>query len=306
MFTFIFKRILQAIPVLFIVATLTFFMIRLAPGGPFSTDKNVSPEIMSNINKHYGLDKPVLQQYSDYMISLLKGNLGPSYKYSNRSVNDIIAQTFPVSLELGLLAMLFAVIIGVFFGVTAAIKPNSLRDYVSMSFVMIGICVPAFVLGPVLIWFFAIKLEWINVAGWSTFGDCILPTITLGAIYAANIARLSRGGMLEILTHDFIRTARAKGINEKWVIIKHALRGGLMSVISYIGPAIAGVITGSFVVETIFQIPGLGRIFVQAAFDRDYTMIVGTVFFYAILIVILNVLVDILQIWLDPRRSFKD
>ncbi len=261
---------------------------------------------MSNINKHYGLDKPVLLQYSDYMISLLKGNLGPSYKYSNRSVNDIIAQTFPVSLELGLLAMLFAVIIGVFAGVTAAIKPNSLRDYVSMSFVMIGICVPAFVLGPVLIWFFAIKLEWLNVAGWNTFGDCILPTITLGAIYAANIARLSRGGMLEILTHDFIRTARAKGISEKWVIIKHALRGGLMSVISYIGPAIAGVITGSFVVETIFQIPGLGRIFVQAAFDRDYTMIVGTVFFYAILIVILNVLVDILQIWLDPRRSFKD
>ena len=306
MFTFIFKRILQAVPVLFIVATLTFFMIRLAPGGPFSTDKNVSPEIMSNINKHYGLDKPVLLQYSDYMISLLKGNLGPSYKYSNRSVNDIIAQTFPVSLELGLLAMLFAVIIGVFAGVTAAIKPNSLRDYVSMSFVMIGICVPAFVLGPVLIWFFAIKLEWLNVAGWNTFGDCILPTITLGAIYAANIARLSRGGMLEILTHDFIRTARAKGISEKWVIIKHALRGGLMSVISYIGPAIAGVITGSFVVETIFQIPGLGRIFVQAAFDRDYTMIVGTVFFYAILIVILNVLVDILQIWLDPRRSFKD
>jgi len=302
MFTFIFKRILQAVPVLFIVATITFFMIRLAPGGPFSTDKNVTPEIMTNINKHYGLDKPVLQQYSDYMISLFTGDLGPSYKYSNRSVNDIIAQTFPVSLELGLMAMLFAVIIGVLAGVTAAIKPNSFRDYVSMSFVMIGICVPAFVLGPILIWFFAIKLEWFNVAGWNTLGDCILPTITLGAIYAANIARLSRGGMLEILTRDFIRTARAKGISERWVIIKHALRGGLMSVVSYIGPAIAGVITGSFVVETIFQIPGLGRIFVQAAFDRDYTMIVGTVLFYALLIVVLNILVDILQIWLDPRR----
>jgi oligopeptide transport system permease protein len=306
MFTFTFKRILQAIPVLFIVATLTFFMIRLAPGGPFSTDKNVSPEIMANINKHYGLDKPVLQQYYDYMISLLTGDLGPSYKYSNRNVNEIIAQTFPVSLELGLMAMLFAVIIGVIAGVTAAIKPNSLRDYVSMSFVMIGICVPAFVLGPILIWFFAIKLEWFNVAGWNTIGDCILPTITLGAIYAANIARLSRGGMLEILTRDFIRTARAKGISEKWVIIKHALRGGLMSVISYIGPAIAGVITGSFVVETIFQIPGLGRIFVQAAFNRDYTLIVGTVIFYALLIVVLNVVVDILQILLDPRRSFND
>ena len=306
MFTFIFKRILQAVPVLFIVATLTFFMIRLAPGGPFSSDKNISPEILANINKHYGLDKPVLQQYSDYMISLFKGDLGPSYKYSNRSVNDIIAQTFPVSLELGLMAMLFAAIIGIIAGVTAAIKPNSLRDYASMSFVMIGICVPAFVLGPVLIWFFAIKLEWFNVAGWSTLGDCILPTITLGAIYAANIARLSRGGMLEILTRDFIRTARAKGISERWIIIRHALRGGLMSVVSYIGPAIAGVITGSFVVETIFQIPGLGRIFVQAAFNRDYTMIVGTVLFYALLIVVLNVFVDILQIWLDPRRTFND
>ena len=306
MFLFIFKRILQAVPVLFIVATLTFFMIRLAPGGPFSSDKNVSPEIMANINKHYGLDKPLLLQYSDYMLSLLKGDLGPSYKYSNRSVNDIITQTFPVSLELGLMAMLFAVVIGVLAGVTAAIKPNSMRDYASMSFVMIGICVPAFVLGPVLIWFFAIKLEWFNVAGWNSLGDCILPTITLGAIYAANIARLSRGGMLEILTRDFIRTARAKGISEKSVIIKHALRGGLMSVVSYIGPAIAGVITGSFVVETIFQIPGLGRIFVQSAFDRDYTMIVGTVLFYALLIVVLNVLVDILQICLDPRRSFEE
>ena len=306
MFTFIIKRLLQAVPVLFIVATLTFFMIRLAPGGPFSAEKNVSPEILANINKHYGLDKPVLLQYTDYMTSLLTGDLGPSYKYSNRSVNAIIAQTFPVSLELGLMAMLFAIAIGVTAGITAAIKPNSIRDYISMSFVMIGICVPAFVLGPVLIWLFSIQLEWLNVAGWNTIGDCILPTITLGAIYAANIARLSRGGMLEILTCDFIRTARAKGISEKYVILKHTLRGGLMSVVSYIGPAIAGVITGSFVVETIFQIPGLGRIFVQAAFDRDYTMIVGTVLFYAVLIVVLNVLVDILQIWLDPRRSFND
>ncbi len=306
MIKFIIKRILQAIPVLFIVASITFFMIRLAPGGPFSAEKTVSPEVMANINKHYGLDKPILIQYSDYMLNLLKGDLGPSYKYSNRTVNDIISQTFPVSLELGLLAMVFAVIVGICSGVIASVKPNSLRDYASMSFVMIGICVPAFVLGPVLIWLFAIQLEWFNVSGWSSFGDCILPTITLGAIYAANIARLSRGGMLEILTSDFIRTARAKGIEERWVIIKHALRGGIMSVISYLGPAIAGVITGSFVVETIFQIPGLGRIFVQAAFDRDYTMIVGTVIFYAFLIVLLNVIVDILQIWLDPRRSFND
>ena len=306
MFTFILKRIFQAIPVLLIVATLTFFMIRLAPGGPFSSEKNVSAEVLANINKYYGLNKSIFEQYSDYMFSLLRGDLGPSYKYSNRNINDIIAKTFPVSLELGSMAMLFAITIGIVAGVIAAIKPNSLRDYVSMSFVMIGICVPAFVLGPILIWFFALQLEWFNVGGWNTPGDYILPAITLGAIYAANIARLSRGGMLEILSQDFIRTARAKGINEKWVIIKHALRGGLMPVVSYTGPAIAGVITGSFVVETIFQIPGLGRIFVQSAFDRDYTMIVGTVLFYALLIVALNILVDILYVCLDSKRSFSD
>lgn len=305
MFKFIIKRVLQAIPVLIIVASLTFFMIRVAPGGPFSTDKAVSSEVLTNINEHYGLNKPVLYQYYDYMLSLFKGDLGPSYKYSSRTVNEVIAGSFPVSLELGIFAMLFAIIVGIAFGVIAAIKPNSLRDYMSMSFVMIGICVPAFVLGPVLIWFFAIKLEWFNVTGWSTVGDMVLPTITLGAIYVANIARLSRGGMLEILSQDFIRTARAKGLPEKVVIIKHALRGGLLSVISYLGPAIAGVITGSFVVETIFQVPGLGRVFVQAAFNRDYTMIVGTVVFYSLIIVILNIIVDILQIWLDPRRSFE-
>jgi len=305
MFKFTIKRLLQAIPVLFIVASLTFFMIRVAPGGPFSTDKAVSSEVLASINEHYGLNKPILYQYYDYMLSLFQGDLGPSYKYSSRTVNEVIASSFPVSLELGIFAMIFAIVVGIAFGVIAAIKPNSIRDYMSMSVVMVGICVPAFVLGPVLIWLFAIKLQWFNVTGWSTVGDMVLPTITLGAIYVANIARLSRGGMLEILSQDFIRTARAKGLPEKVVIIKHALRGGLLSVVSYLGPAIAGVITGSFVVETIFQVPGLGRVFVQAAFNRDYTMIVGTVVFYSLLIVILNIIVDILQIWLDPRRSFS-
>lgn len=306
MFYFILKRILQGIPVLFIVATLTFFMVRLAPGGPFSIDKNVSPEIIRNINKHYGLDKPLYQQYADYMLNLLKGDLGPSYKYASRTVNDIISETFPVSLQLGLMAMFFALVAGVIGGIIAASAPNTYKDYLSMAFSMVGICVPAFVLGPVLIWLFSIKLGWFNATGWNSWGDCVLPVITLGALYAANIARLSRTGILEVLSQDFVRTAKAKGLNARKVIVKHVLRGGLLSVVSYFAPAVAGVITGSFVVETIFQIPGLGKIFVESAFDRDYTVIIGTVLFFALLIVILNIVADIVLVWMDPRRKFTD
>jgi oligopeptide transport system permease protein len=306
MFFFILKRVVHVIPVLLIVATITFFLIRIAPGGPFSLDKNVTPEVLANLNRHYGLDKPIYIQYLEYMKSLLKGDLGPSFQYPNRTVNEMIGNAFPVSLELGSMAMALALIVGILFGIIASTKPNDLRDYFSMSFVMLGICIPAFVLGPILIWIFAIKLNWVNVSGWNTPTDYILPVITLGAMYAANIARLSRGGMLEVLSLDFIRTARAKGISEKWVIIRHSLKGGLLSVVSYIGPAVAGLITGSFVVEVIFQIPGLGRLFVLAAFNRDYTMIMGTVLFYALMIVILNLVVDVIQILIDPRRSFSE
>ncbi|HJO95867.1 MAG TPA: ABC transporter permease subunit [Victivallales bacterium] len=306
MFFFISKRIIHVIPVLIIVASITFFLIRIAPGGPFSTEKSVTPEVLAHLNSHYGLDRPIYIQYLEYMKNLLKGDLGPSFEYPNRTVNEMIANAFPVSLELGSMAMAFALIIGIIFGIIASTKPNNLRDYFSMSFVMLGICIPAFVLGPVLIWIFAIRLNWFNVSGWSTPSDYVLPIITLGAVYAANIARLSRGGMLEVLSQDYIRTARAKGISEKFVIIRHSLKGGLLSVVSYIGPAIAGLITGSFVVEIIFQIPGLGRLFVLAAFNRDYTMIMGTVLFYALMIVILNLIVDIIQILLDPRRSFNE
>ena len=306
MFYFIFKRILQGIPVLFIVASLTFFMVRLAPGGPFSTAKDVSPEIMANINKHYGLDKPLAEQYAEYMFNLLKGDLGPSYKYSSRTVNEIILESFPVSFQLGIMAMMFALLVGVIGGITAASAPNTLRDYLAMAFSMTGICIPAFVMGPLLIWLFSMKLGWFNATGWDSWGDVVLPVITLGALYAANIARLSRAGILEILSQDFIRTARAKGLSSKIIVIKHVLRGGLLSVVSYFAPAVAGVITGSFVVETIFQIPGLGKIFVESAFNRDYTVIVGTVLFFALIIVVLNILADIVLVWMDPRRKFTD
>ena len=306
MFQFVLKRIVHSIPVLFLVATLTFFIIRVAPGGPFSLEKDVPEEILATLNKHYGLDKPLYAQYFDYIRGLLKGDLGPSFQYPNRTVSEMIIESFPVSIELGLEAILFALIVGMLVGIVASTAPNSLRDYVPMSFVMMGICIPSFVLGPVLIWIFAIKLPWFNSSGWTSVSDRILPVITLGSMYAANIARLVRTSMLEMLSQDFVRTARAKGLTECGIVMKHCLKGGVAPVISYLGPTIAGLITGAFVVETIFQIPGLGKLFVLAAFNRDYTMISGTVLFFAVMIVILNTIVDIIRILLDPKRSFDE
>jgi len=301
MVRFIFNRLLQAIPTLLAIATLTFFLIRLAPGGPFSTEKNVAPEILARLNAHYGLDKPMIVQYGGYMLNLLRGNLGPSFKYPNRTVNELIAGAAPVSFELGMWALLFALVAGLTAGIIAVSRPNTLFDHLPMGLAMTGICVPTFVLGPLLVLGIALKLGWLSVSGWVVPGDRILPALTLGAPYAAYIARLTRGGLMEMLPQDFIRTARAKGLPEHVVIFRHALKGGLLPVISFLGPAVAGLVTGSFVVETIFQIPGLGRFFIMAAFNRDYTMIMGTVLFYATLIIVLNMLVDIMQAWMDPR-----
>jgi len=301
MVRFIFNRLLQAIPTLLAIATLTFFLIRLAPGGPFSTEKSVAPEILARLNAHYGLDKPMIVQYGGYMLNLLRGNLGPSFKYPNRTVNELIAGAAPVSFELGMWALLFALGTGLTAGIIAVSRPNTLFDHLPMGLAMTGICVPTFVLGPLLVLGIALKLGWLSVSGWVVPGDRILPALTLGAPYAAYIARLTRGGLMEMLPQDFIRTARAKGLPEHVVIFRHALKGGLLPVISFLGPAVAGLVTGSFVVETIFQIPGLGRFFIMAAFNRDYTMIMGTVLFYATLIIVLNMLVDIMQAWMDPR-----
>jgi oligopeptide transport system permease protein len=306
MIPFILRRILETIPTLFVIATLTFFLIRVAPGGPFSSEKNVAPEVLERLNAHYGLDKPLPVQYGNYLTKLMRGDLGPSFKYPNRTVNELIANAFPVSLELGLLALLFALIVGLTAGLIASLKQNSPVDYIPMSFAMFGICVPTFVLGPLLVLIFALGLGWFAVSGWNTFSDRILPAITLGSVYAAYIARLTRGGMLEVLSKDFIRTARAKGLPEHRVILKHGLRGGLIPVVSFLGPAMAGLISGSFVVETIFQIPGLGRFFVNAAFNRDYTMIMGTVLFYALLIIVFNSIVDIVLVWMNPKLRFGE
>ncbi|MGB0450023.1 MAG: ABC transporter permease, partial [Porticoccaceae bacterium] len=231
-----------------------------------------------------------------------QGDFGPSFKYSGRTVNELIAAGLPVTAELGLYALLIALVIGVAAGVIAAIRPNTLQDYIPMSAAMLGICMPSFLLGPLLVLVFGIYLDWLPVSGWGDIpGDKILPSITLGAAYAAYIARLSRGGMLEILSQDYIRTARAKGLPEPLIIAKHALRGGLIPVVAFLGPAFAGLLGGSFVVETIYQIPGLGRFYVQAAFNRDYTMILGMTVFFATLIILFNLLSDMLAIWLNPK-----
>ena len=302
MLRFIVNRLLQAIPVLLVVISVTFLLIHSAPGGPFSDEKAVPPEVARALEAQYNLDQPLWQQYLGYLSDVVKGDFGPSFKYSGRTVNELIAAGLPVTAELALYAMLVALFIGISAGVFAAIRPNSLQDYIPMSAAMLGICMPSFLLGPILILVFGIQLEWLPISGWGDIpGDKILPAITLGTGYAAYIARLSRGGMLEVLSQDYIRTARAKGLSERRIIVKHALRGGLIPVIAFLGPAFAGLLGGSFVVETIFQIPGLGRFYVTSAFNRDYTMILGMTIFFAALIIVFNLLSDLIALWLNPK-----
>jgi len=302
MLIFIVKRLLQAIPVLLLVITATFFMVHAAPGGPFDKDRAVPVEVMKKLNERYHLDDPLWKQYVDYMGNLLQGDFGPSFKYPTHSVNDLIAAGFPATIELSFYAIVFALIVGLSAGIFASLKPNSLQDYIPMSSAMIGICMPTFVLGPILLLVFGIWLGWFPVAGWGQIsGDKVLPSITLGFAYAAYIARISRGGMLEVLSQDYIRTAHAKGLSNARIVCVHALRGGITPVISFLGPAIAGLLAGSFVVESIFQIPGLGRFYVMAAFNRDYTMILGFTIFFASLIILFNLLADIVLVWLNPK-----
>jgi len=299
------RRLLQIIPVLFVIITATFFMVRFVPGGPFTAEKAIPPEILKNLEAHYGLDQPLWRQYLGYLGSIAHGDFGPSFKYSNRTVNEIIADKLPVSLELGGWALLVALGLGLPLGVIAAVKRNTVVDYLCSGVGMIGICVPVFVGGPLLALLFGIYLHWFNVSGWYGLTDRVLPALTLGLAYAAYIMRLTRGGMLEVLNQDYIRTARAKGASELRIVLRHGLRGGLLPVVTFLGPAIAGILTGSFVIETIFQIPGLGREFVNSAFNRDYTLVLGTVILYASLIAILNLAADVAQVWLNPKLKFE-
>ena len=302
MLQLILKRLLVAIPVLIIVASLTFFLVRLAPGGPFDSEKAVSPQVLKNLNEVYNLNAPLYEQYFDYMANALTGDFGPSFRYPGRSVSEMILTGLPVTFELAFYAIVFAAFLGLIAGIIAAVKKNTALDYIPMEIAMLGICMPTFLLGPLLVLIFGLNLEIMPVSGWDTLpGDKVLPAITLGAAYAAYIARLSRGGMLETLNQDYVRTARAKGLSEFKVVMVHAIRGGLIPVLAFLGPAIAGLIGGSFVVETIFQIPGLGRFYVEAAFNRDYTMILGTTIFFSALIIFFNLLSDIAVAIFNPQ-----
>ncbi|MGA3007436.1 MAG: ABC transporter permease subunit [Opitutaceae bacterium] len=321
MLRFIARRILETIPVLFIIVTGTFFMIRFVPGGPFTAEKSVPPEVQRNLDAYYHLNDPLWKQYIDYLRDLCPKrfhptalpdfkaafgiDLRPSFRYANRTVNEIIAEKLPVSLTLGLLSLGVALGLGLTAGVIAAVKRNTWIDYATSALAVTGICVPAFVMGPLLVLVFAIKFGWFNASGWYSPRDYVLPSLTLGFVYAAYVARLTRGGMIEVLSQDYIRTARAKGASEMRIVFRHALRGGLLPVVSFLGPAIAGILTGSFVIETIFQIPGLGREFVTSAFNRDYNLVLGTVLLYAVFVILLNLAVDVLQVWLNPKLRFE-
>ena len=302
MISLILRRLGTAIPVLLAVITLTFIMVHSAPGGPFDEEKAVSPEVLVKLNERYNLNEPLVVQYFDYLGNVLQGDFGPSFRYPSRSVTELIFIGLPITFELALYAILFALMLGIIAGVISSLRPNTAYDYVPMTIAMAGICIPSIVLGPSLTLIFGIQLNWLPVTGWGDIpGDKVLPTITLGTAYAAYCARLTRGGMLEILNQDFIRTARAKGLSEFRVVVVHALRGGLTPVIAFLGPAMAGLLAGSFVVETIFGIPGLGRFYVEAAFNRDYTMILGTSIFFSCLIISFNLLSDLVAASLNPK-----
>lgn len=301
---FILRRIAVSIPVIFLVATTTFFIMRLAPGGPFMSERAIPPEIQANLQAKYGLDQPLWVQYGRYLQNLLHFDLGPSYKYPERTVNEIIAEGFPVSLQLGAAALAFALFLGIPGGILAAFKHGGIIDRVTMSVIVIGISVPTFVLGPLFVFFFALTLYWFPPALWGTWDQMVLPAVTLGLPYSVYIARLTRAEMLEVLSQDYIRTARAKGASEFRILWKHALNGAMLPVVSFLGPAVADITTGSIVVEKIFAIPGLGRYFVESAFSRDYTTVLGTVVFYATLLILANLVVDLAYKFLDPRIEY--
>lgn len=302
------KRLLQAIPTLLIVITLSFFLMHMAPGGPFDGERQLPPEIEANLMANYHLDEPVWKQYLIYMGNLLQGDLGPSFKYKDFSVTELVAQGFPVSLELGIWAIGLALLIGLPLGVVAALRRNSTIDYLVMGTALAGVAIPNFVIAPLLALVFGVFLGWLPVGGWNdgAWPNLVLPVVALSIQQIAYIARMMRASMIEILGSHFIRTARAKGLAETEVIWRHAMRPAMLPVVSYLGPAIAGIITGSVVIEQIFGIPGIGRYFVQAALNRDYTLVMGTVVFYGALIVLLNLLVDLLYSALDPQIRYDD
>lgn len=304
MFGFILRRLLIIIPMALLVVSVTWVLIRLAPGSFYSNEKTLPPAIEANIKRKYGLDKPWYQQYFLMISNVVRGDFGDSLKYQGESVNDIIKRHLPYSATIGALAYLVALMVGLSAGIVASIRQNSGFDYGSMATAMLGLSVPNFVLGPILVLVFALGVYWLPPARWGGMTNLILPVLTLAAIYMAYIARLTRAGMLEVMRSDYIRTARAKGLSETSVILRHGIRGGLIPVVSYTGPALAGLLAGTVVVEKVFAIPGLGNIFIQSVLNRDEPLTLGIVAFLSILIMIFNLIVDISYGILDPRIRY--
>ena len=306
MLKFIFKRLLEALPTLFILITFSFFLMRLAPGSPFTSERAYPPEIMANIEAKYHLNEPLYKQYFLYLENLSQGDFGPSFKYKDQSVNDLIASAFPVSLKLGMVAFAFAVVLGVTAGTLAALNQNSRWDYILMSFSMLGVIMPSFVFAPVLVLIFAIYLGWLPAGGWNGGSAMyiILPVASLTIAYVAGIARIMRGSMIEVLHSNFIRTAKAKGLSTSRIILKHALRPALLPVITYLGPAFVGIITGSMVIESVFGLPGMGLLFVNGALNRDYSLVLSLTILVGTLTILFNAIVDILYAIIDPKIRY--
>lgn len=300
---YITRRILTSIPTLLVIVTIAFFMIRIAPGGPFDQERALPAQIEKNVLKAYNLDQPLVLQYWDYLVGVLQGDFGPSFKYRDFTVAELLWTGFPASLKVGGCAIVLAIVFGIALGTIAALRQNTGVDYAVMATAMTGITIPNFVMAPLLTLIFGVYLSWLPVAGWGggAARNLVLPVIALALPQIAYIARLTRGSMIETLNANFVRTARAKGLRERLVVTRHALKGALLPVVSYLGPATAQVVTGSIVIEQIFGIPGVGRYFVQAALNRDYTLVMGTVITFAVLIIVLNLIVDLIYGLLDPK-----
>jgi oligopeptide transport system permease protein len=298
---FIFRRILWGIPVLLTVATLTFGLLHVVPGGPFDTEKNLPAEIKANVEAKYHLDRPVWDQYVLYLSGLLRGDLGPSFKYTGRTVGDVISDSLPVSVQLGLLSLGLSLVFGIGAGIAAAVRPRGWTDRLSMLVATAGISVPSFVIGALLIMVFAFDWKLLPPALWEGWRNLVLPSVTLALLPAAYVARLTRSSLLEVIGRDYIRTGRAKGLGEGTILFKHALVNALSPVISFVGPLTAALVTGSFVVEYMYSIPGMGRFFITAVTNRDYPLIMGVTLVYAVLIVLANIAVDLVLAWTDPR-----
>ena len=306
MFAYAVRRLVVAVPTLFVIVTIAFFLMRAAPGGPFDSDRVLPPAIEKNVLAHYNLDLPLWQQYAKYVGGLLQGDLGPSFRVRDFTVAELIGAGFPASLQIGGIAILLAVVVGISLGAFAALRQNSAADYAVMGVAMTGIAVPNFVMAPLLTLVFGVYLSLLPVAGWGggALANKILPVVALALPQIAYIARLTRGSMVEVMNANYVRTARAKGLRERLVVMRHSLRGALLPVISYLGPATAAVVTGSVVIESIFGIPGIGRYFIEGALNRDYTLVMGVMIFYAVLIILLNLLVDLLYAVLDPKVRY--